>query len=784
MNNFYLNFILDDKKDTGSLELVSPPSSHATSGDCNATGCCSGVRRKAISASSNVDKEPRNGTKKKVRPNGCFIKSPDFQLWNIGKCSTEETDLGDGLTAIVNYHRPLERSFPSGGGSGQKNLKISSDIDDFGFDIIDMDELGICDPLSTGIDLVDINSSIERKHDRKPTIEQIIESIHPPLATPETDGSLSETPTKMLLKRTLANSKDSSVEGTPKSSKILGAVDENMFNVKKEDIDFADDLATNINDLRSSFILETFDDGAAAAVVLTSSSKLLLDNIALVKPHKPLTRTLSNGKTRMHQRNEFLMNLSAGEMTLDSKLNVRRSPTSGTTTRSASPLELSSSPDRNSPITQISGGSMRNSRALARCPPTPTHHRRIRSLSDGFSAGTIERSRNLFSPETISDIEIRNADIVRLINRQEPLRTTEIRTEEDEIDSPIRHVSSTRLPSIPERALVPRGVVENENDPPLPQCWEARMDSHGRIFYIDHASRTTSWQRPTNAGAALPNGSIVADQHRQQLDRRYQSIRRTIYSRNRSPPREVFTTNSNNNSSTTNNNNNNNNTNTNNNNNTAHTRQVQNNTQFEGIFVESHPGLMMICRPDFYSLLHTNQEAIDIYNSVSALKHMISRIRRDPSSFQRYQHNRDLVALVNCFAVLNMDLPSQWETKLDATGKQFFIDHVHRKTSFMDPRLPIDSPRSRRRLQDNVPMIPPRPPAMPRIPVGSPEVPIAYNEKVVAFLRQPNILEILRERHGTNCSRSLREKINAIRVEGTAALERLGHDLQLTILLR
>jgi hypothetical protein len=282
------------------------------------------------------------------------------------------------------------------------------------------------------------------------------------------------------------------------------------------------------------------------------------------------------------------------------------------------------------------------------------------------------------------------------------------------------------------------------------------MDSHGRIFYINHIDRTTSWQRPTNAGSALPGG---ADPHRQQLDRRYQSIRRTIYSRNRSPQRGDAS------------------------NNAAYGRQMQNNSQFETIFMESHPALIMVCRPDFYSLLHTNQEAIDIYNSVSALKHMISRIRRDPTCFQRYQHNRDLVALINCFAVINADLPSEWETKIDATGKQFFIDHVHRKTSFMDPRLPIDSPRSRRRLND-VPTIPPRPPALPRLSVGSPEVPVAYNEKVVAFLRQPNILEILRERHGTNCSRALREKINSIRVEGTAALERLGHDLQLTILLR
>lgn len=680
---------------------------------------------------NNQEKEPRNGTKKKVR------KSPiqEYQLWNLSNFRTEETDLG-GITAIVNYHRPLERSYPQ----TSKNLRISqSDSDDFGFDIIDIDELRCpAEPVAQGIDFVDgVNS------DKKPTIEQIIENIQPPLATPETDGSLSEnTPSKILLKRQLANSKDSSTEGTPKTSKILGAINENAF-IDKEEFNFADDGSSNIHiPQHYLFSNENACDEAAAT-----------PQFSLIKPHKPLARTLSNGKSRFHQRNELL---NPGEMTLDVNLSVRRSPTSGASTRSASPLECISSPDRSSPtIHQIRG------RTLVRCPPTPTHHRRIRSLSDGFSAGTIDRSRILFSPEaTVSTTvpEIRHADIVSLSSRQEPLRTTELRNEESETDSPIRHISSTRLPSIPERALVSRGVV-TEDEPPLPQAWEARMDSLGRIFYIDHEQRTTSWQRPTNAGA-LPSGPISTDQYRQQLDRRYQSIRRTIYSRNRSPTGDGFAS-------------------------ASYTRQMQNNEQYDNVITDAHPALMMICRPDFYSLLHTNQEAIDIYNSVSALKHMTNRIRRDPSLFQRYQHNRDLVALINCFAIINMDLPSQWETKLDSSGKQFFIDHGNRKTSFMDPRLPIDCARSRRRMQDTpAPLPPPRPAALPRLHIGSPEVPVAYNEKVVAFLRQPNILEILRERHGTTCSRSLREKINAIRVEGTTALERLGHDLQLTILLR
>lgn len=66
------------------------------------------------------------------------------------------------------------------------------------------------------------------------------------------------------------------------------------------------------------------------------------------------------------------------------------------------------------------------------------------------------------------------------------------------------------------------------------------------------------------------------------------------------------------------------------------------------------------------------QEALALYNRNSTLKHMISKIRRDNSSFERYQHNRDLVALVNIFADTSKDLPENWETKFDRHGKVSF----------------------------------------------------------------------------------------------------------------
>ena len=55
--------------------------------------------------------------------------------------------------------------------------------------------------------------------------------------------------------------------------------------------------------------------------------------------------------------------------------------------------------------------------------------------------------------------------------------------------------------------------VTNINNAPLPSGWEQRFDQNGRIYYIDHITKTTTWIRPTTrAGAAVaplpPSGSI------------------------------------------------------------------------------------------------------------------------------------------------------------------------------------------------------------------------------------------------------------------------------------
>uniref|UniRef100_A0A8C8DIU5 HECT-type E3 ubiquitin transferase n=1 Tax=Oryzias sinensis TaxID=183150 RepID=A0A8C8DIU5_9TELE len=221
-------------------------------------------------------------------------------------------------------------------------------------------------------------------------------------------------------------------------------------------------------------------------------------------------------------------------------------------------------------------------------------------------------------------------------------------------------------------------------DEPLPPNWEARIDSHGRIFFVDHVNRTTTWQRPT--GPPAPQGLTRSNsiQQMEQLNRRYQSIRRTITNSSRSeesstelppePDNEMM----------------------------PHAiseyRRDSSVTHSGGrsrlsLLLQS-PSAKFLCSPDFFTVLHSNPSAYRMFTSNTCLKHMISKVRRDAHYFERYQHNRDLVTFLNMFANKQLELPRGWEMKHDHTGKPFFVDHNCRSTTFIDPRLPLQSSRS------------------------------------------------------------------------------------------
>uniref|UniRef100_A0A8D3CUM4 HECT-type E3 ubiquitin transferase n=1 Tax=Scophthalmus maximus TaxID=52904 RepID=A0A8D3CUM4_SCOMX len=334
-------------------------------------------------------------------------------------------------------------------------------------------------------------------------------------------------------------------------------------------------------------------------------------------------------------------------------------------------------------------------------------------------------------------------------------------------------------------------------DEPLPPNWEARIDSHGRIFYVDHVNRTTTWQRPTAPPASQTLQRSNSIQQMEQLNRRYQSIRRTITNDSRpeeQPANELLVDETDMQPSM------------------PELRRDSSvspsGSRSRLTLLLQSPSAKFLASPDFFTVLHSNPSAYRMFATNTCLKHMISKVRRDAHHFERYQHNRDLVAFLNLFANKQLELPRGWEMKHDHTGKPFFVDHNSRATTFIDPRLPLQSTRPPSVLTHRQHLTRQRshsageagedprhagPPVAPRpsSTFTSPNrgqcqdiVPVAYNDKIVAFLRQPNIFEILQERQPEVIrNHPLREKVQLIRADGVSGLARLSGDADLVMLL-
>ncbi|XP_077637281.1 E3 ubiquitin-protein ligase HECW1 [Crocuta crocuta] len=373
-------------------------------------------------------------------------------------------------------------------------------------------------------------------------------------------------------------------------------------------------------------------------------------------------------------------------------------------------------------------------------------------------------------------------------------------------ECPILHNSQpvSQLPSLrPEHHHYPT------IDEPLPPNWEARIDSHGRVFYVDHVNRTTTWQRPT--AAATPDGMRRSGsiQQMEQLNRRYQNIQRTIATERPEEDsgsqscEQVAAVGSGGGGSDS----------------EADSSQSSLDLRREGslspvnsqkitLLLQS-PAVKFITNPEFFTVLHANYGAYRVFTSSTCLKHMILKVRRDARNFERYQHNRDLVNFINMFADTRLELPRGWEIKTDQQGKSFFVDHNSRATTFIDPRIPLQNGRlpnhltHRQHLQrlrsysageasevsrNRGASLLARPGhslvAAIRSQHQHESLPLAYNDKIVAFLRQPNIFEMLQERQPSLArNHTLREKIHYIRTEGNHGLEKLSCDADLVILL-
>jgi hypothetical protein len=318
------------------------------------------------------------------------------------------------------------------------------------------------------------------------------------------------------------------------------------------------------------------------------------------------------------------------------------------------------------------------------------------------------------------------------------------------------------------RTSPPPSVTDNNNDPPsppiinasppLPSGWESRIDQFGRPYFIDHNNKTTTWQRPTivsqstvttprlpiaaAAAAAITipiNSSPTID--RERMDKRYQSIRRTTTNRTTNSSvvdsSSILTSDTNNNTNSTT---------TTNDVSSSSSSSASSTTQTTDDYLRSTPALKFICRSDFYQFFKTHREARQMTKSDS-LAGILQRIRHEPLLFKRYQHNKELVRFLNLFADPTRPLPSRWDVKHDDSGKVFFVDHNTRSTTYIDPRLPSDDEQQpvaaialplSNRNEDNSSTLSRGNKKQPEL------INLTYNEKVVAFLRQPHIFDLLK----------------------------------------
>ncbi|XP_036438758.1 E3 ubiquitin-protein ligase HECW1 [Colossoma macropomum] len=359
---------------------------------------------------------------------------------------------------------------------------------------------------------------------------------------------------------------------------------------------------------------------------------------------------------------------------------------------------------------------------------------------------------------------------------------------------PCSHHSVRQLPALQANPSHYPNVDES-----LPPNWEARIDSHGRVFYVDHVNRTTTWQRPSHAAKCPGMHRSSSIQQMEQLNRRYQNVQRTIATDEDSGGRRLEGSGSTETESDL--------------------PPQPTDLRREGsssplssqkvTLLLQCPAVKFVTHPEFFTVLHANYGAYRMFTNSTCLKHMILKIRRDARNFERYQHNRDLVTFLNKFADTQLELPRGWEIKTDPQGKSFFVDHNSRATTFIDPRIPFQNGRlpnhltHRQHLQrlrsysageasdvsrSRGASLMARPGnslvAAIRSQYQHDSVPLAYNEKIVAFLRQPNILEMLQERQPSLArNHTLREKIHYIRTEGPQGVEKLSCDADVVMLL-
>lgn len=392
--------MIDDDDDEVPVHDVSrplPPSlprstaiNHIDSCSSTSSQPCSGVRRKSYTitsplsafsrfptASSSHHHSPSDGhhspsgstggAKRKIRPNS--DAQDYFAIWTAHSPSPSAADLCDVsafLSVSTPKHRPLERSWPPRDDHQFSSQRRPAE-QPFSFELIDTDEPNAFgDAEDEHIDFIPGEFFAERRHAgdgqvhgatvaRKCGIDE-----NAPLATPETDGSMSVE--GLPLRTTGATPKHHQHQHQPYPELLMASCSKLKPLLKKKigpDNYINTIMTTNMVPTNYNF---PCDDSLMGGMSYNNHSRhspvdeadlhrcTLKGEFIPLKPHKPLSRQVSGGTSPKYfpidprpndatEGTEHHRRLSMGRKPLP--LSPRpRSPPSGSSTRSASPLDV------------------------------------------------------------------------------------------------------------------------------------------------------------------------------------------------------------------------------------------------------------------------------------------------------------------------------------------------------------------------------------------------------------------------------------------------------------
>ena len=183
--------------------------------------------------------------------------------------------------------------------------------------------------------------------------------------------------------------------------------------------------------------------------------------------------------------------------------------------------------------------------------------------------------------------------------------------------------SKTLLPNVPN--MTNSSVADEQGS--LPMGWERRQDNLGRIYYVDHNTRTTTWERPANNASET---TLMAQQETQTSRERQQHQSRHLPSASPAPEQE---------------------------NPLPSGWEMRYSAEGRAYFID-----------------HNNRTTTWV----------------DPRQNQTIRATDASGLIVEIQQAVGQlgPLPSGWEMKTTASGKVYFVDHNTKTTTWDDPRLP------------------------------------------------------------------------------------------------